>query len=79
MQLTQKEVDFFFQERLAGYRFQDMDKAKRICELRLKGFTYQAIGEQVGLSKDRVREYVVKVKKVYARHLYAYGRRKKKD
>lgn len=64
--LTQKAVDWFFSR--AYCPFEDVDKARLICDMRLNGETLQNIGNRVGLCKDRVRQYIYKVQHTYDRY-----------
>jgi predicted transcriptional regulator len=42
-----------------------MRKARKICDMRLQGKTFRVIAEEVGLSTDRVRQYVSRVQRKY--------------
>lgn len=63
--LTEKAVEWFFGREYCP--FEDAEKARLICDMRLNGETYRAIGNRVGLCKDRVREYVSRVQRTYER------------
>ena len=63
--LTPEAVEWFFSREYIPFR--DVEKAKLICELRLNGETLQSIGKRVGLSVDRVRQYIYKVQHTYDR------------
>ena len=63
--LTQEAVEWFFSR--AYCPFEDIDKARLICDMRLNGETLRSIGNKVGLSKDRVRQYIHKVQRTYDR------------
>lgn len=57
--LTPEMVEWFFNQEHIPFR--DVEKAKRICELRLNGETLQSIGDMLGLTKARICSYVYKV------------------
>jgi DNA-directed RNA polymerase sigma subunit (sigma70/sigma32) len=61
--LTNEAVEWFFSRPYCP--FEDVDKARLICDMRLNGVTLRDIGNQVGLSKDRVRQYIYRVQKTY--------------
>ena len=45
--------------------FVDKDKARDICMMRLEGHSLEEIGEKYGLSRDYVREMLLKVRYTY--------------
>lgn len=61
--LTEEAVEWFFSR--AYCPFEDADKARLICDMRLNGETLRNIGNRVGLCKDRVRQYIQKVQHTY--------------
>lgn len=63
--LTKEAVEWFFNRELDYAPFGDMEKAKKICELRLQGEKYVVIGKKVGLTPDRARYYVSRVQTAY--------------
>jgi hypothetical protein len=63
--LTKEAVEWFFGRKLDYSPFGDMEKVKKICELRLQGDKYVAIGRKVGLTPDRTRHYVSRVQTAY--------------
>jgi len=65
--LSTEAVKWYFSRDNIG--FMDREKAERICNMRLLGMTYEAIGKKVGLEKSRVREYCLKVDRMYQRDL----------
>lgn len=68
--LTQEAVDWFFNREFGEYTpFADMVKARKICDMRLQGFSYIDIAREVGLSNDRARRYAVSVQNAYKRML----------
>jgi hypothetical protein len=49
-------------------------RTQKIVYLRGKGFTYRAIGEQFGISKERIRQIVEKHRRIaYWRGIKPYG------
>lgn len=49
-------------------------RTQKIVYLRGKGFTYRAIGEQFGLSQERIRQIIEKHRRIaYARGIKPYG------
>lgn len=70
LKITQEAIDWFFGRDFGEYTpFADMDKARKICDMRLNGKQYRDIGAAVGLSPDRVRCYVARVQNTYERML----------
>lgn len=66
--LTPEAVEWFFNREYGDYSpFADMEKALKICNMRLEGETLQSIGTRVGLCKDRVRQYIYRVQRTYER------------
>lgn len=63
--LTGEAVEWFFSRKFCP--FEDVDKARLICDMRLNGETLRSIGERVGLCQDRVRQYIYKVQRTYDR------------
>ena len=63
--LTEEAVEWFFSR--AYCPFEDVEKARLICDMRLNGETLRCIGNRVGLCKDRVRQYIYKVQHTYDR------------
>lgn len=63
--LTNEAVEWFFSRPYCP--FEDVEKARLICDMRLNGETFRSIGNRVGLCKDRVRQYVYKVQRAYER------------
>lgn len=61
--LTNEAVEWFFSRPYCP--FEDVEKARLICDMRLNGTTLREIGNRVGLCKDRVRQYVYKVQNTY--------------
>lgn len=70
LNLTKEAVEWFFSRDCSEYSpFSDMDKARKICDMRLQGTIYPLIAKEVGLSVDRVRCYVARVQHSYERML----------
>lgn len=66
LNLTKEAVKWFFGKEYGAFTpFADMDKARKICEMRLKGKTYVEISEEIKLVPDRARYYVAKVQRTY--------------
>lgn len=65
--LTNEAVEWLFSRTYCP--FEDVEKARLICDMRLNGETLQSIGNRVGLTKSRVREYIYKVQRRYDRAL----------
>lgn len=61
--LTNEAVEWFFNRPYCP--FEDVEKARLICDMRLNGETLQSIGNRVGLCKDRVRQYIYRVQRTY--------------
>ena len=60
--LTKEAVDYVFKN--IEY-FKNNKEAKLICELRLNGLSYREIGKEVNLTINKVREYILKVQRLY--------------
>ena len=60
--LTKEAVDYVFKN--IEY-FKNNKEAKLICELRLNGLSYGEIGKEVNLTINKVREYILKVQRLY--------------
>lgn len=65
LRLTGEAVKWFFNREHCPY--EDVAKARLICDMRMNGSTYREIGNRVGLCKDRVRQYVYRVQRTYDR------------
>ena len=82
LNLTKEAVEWFFSRDCSEYSpFSDMDKARKICDMRLKGKTYVEISEEIDLVPDRARYYVAKVQRTYECMLRQeeYTKRKKNN
>ena len=64
--LTREAIDYVFTNKPEKFKY--VGTAALICEMRLGGMTYKEIGQEVGLSSSRVREYIVRVCRYYRRY-----------
>lgn len=65
--ITQEMIDCVFANSEISVHFKYPEKAKRICQLRLQGNTLREIGDATGVTRERVRQYVNKVSRLYKR------------
>ena len=69
-ELTPEIVDWFFNSDMGRKCFQDADRAKAMCEMRLQGATYKEIAKAFGLKSTTTPRDLV-VEKVLRRYRYA--------
>ena len=67
--LDQEIFDAIFKTPNVKPAFQDMERAKLVCQMHLDGWTHKHIGKQVGLSASYVGTIVHKTVRVYKRRM----------
>lgn len=63
--LTPEIVDWFFNEKRCFRCFRDMERAEKICRMKLQGKTYKEIGAAIERTQGIARETVRKVLRYY--------------
>lgn len=69
-ELTREIVDWFFSLK-NNTMFKDLDRARKICEMRLNGSSFKEIGAALGIYPSYANEYCVKrILTSWRRHQY---------
>ena len=63
--ITSDMIDFIFSREHVPFR--DANKARSICEMRCEGYTYDQIASYFGLTKTRIRQYLLAAIRFYKR------------
>lgn len=81
---NEAEDDLVFEERIPSVQYDEMcsdvsafdfrtclnDKDKQIFDLIVKNYTYEEIGEKIGLSKSTVKYHAKKIRNKFRKYLY---------
>jgi hypothetical protein len=62
---TQEMIDVVFGDPILYKKFRNPERAKRICEIRLTGATYQEIEQEVKLAGTHCRQVINKLIWIY--------------
>lgn len=72
-EITREVFEWYF-SREEDRHFKDRERAKKMCEMRLAGATYKAIGEELGTHGTYVRESINRILRYWRHHKPRFNR-----